>query len=51
MLDETVHQPIVEGEEKVTLRHPLTSDTQIVLADPAAMIPLMGRGYVQVKGQ
>lgn len=34
---------------KVRLRHPNTGDVQEVDATPAAMIPLMGRGYQQVK--
>ena len=35
---------------RVRLRHPLTGDVQDVDATPAALIPLMGRGYQQVKG-
>jgi len=34
---------------KVRLRHPLTGDTKDVDATPAAMVPLMGLGYQQVK--
>lgn len=34
---------------KVRLRHPNTGDVQDVDAVPDAMIPLMGRGYQQVK--
>lgn len=34
---------------KVRLRHPNTGDVQDVDAVPEAMIPLMGRGYQQVK--
>ncbi len=34
---------------KVRLRHPNTGDLQEVDAVPEAMIPLMGRGYQQVK--
>lgn len=34
---------------KVRLRHPNTGDIQDVDAVPEAMIPLMGRGYQQVK--
>jgi hypothetical protein len=34
---------------KVRLRHPLTGDTKDVDATPAAMVPLMGLGYSQVK--
>jgi hypothetical protein len=34
---------------KVRLRHPNTGDVQEVDAVPEAMIPLMGRGYQQVK--
>jgi len=34
---------------KVRLRHPNTGDVQVVDAVPEAMIPLMGRGYQQVK--
>ncbi len=34
---------------KVRLRHPFTGDTKDVDATPAAMVPVMGLGYVQVK--
>ncbi len=34
---------------KVRFRHPLTGDTKDVDAIPAAMVPLMGLGYQQVK--
>jgi hypothetical protein len=34
---------------KVRLRHPNTGDVQDVDAVPESMIPLMGRGYQQVK--
>lgn len=34
----------------ITLKHPLTNDVKVVAATPEAMIPLMGRGYQQVKG-
>jgi hypothetical protein len=40
--------PVAPG--KVRLRHPLTGDTKDVDATPAALIPLMGLGYQQVKG-
>jgi hypothetical protein len=36
---------------KVKLRHPHTGDIQEVDAVPAAMIPLMGLGYEQYKGE
>jgi len=39
--------PVAVG--KVRLRHPLTGDTKDVDATPAAMVPLMGLGYQQVK--
>ena len=35
---------------KVRLRHPNSGDIQEVDASPAAMIPWMGRGYQQYKG-
>jgi hypothetical protein len=35
--------------EKVRLRHPHTGDTVDVNAVPEAMIPILGRGYQQVK--
>ena len=34
---------------KVRLRHPHTGDTVEVNAVPEAMIPILGRGYQQVK--
>lgn len=34
---------------KVRLRHPNTGDVKDVDATPAALIPIMGAGYVQVK--
>ena len=36
--------------DKVRLRHPFTGDTRDVDATPAALVPLMGLGYEQVKG-
>jgi len=39
--------PPVPG--KVRLRHPNTGDVKDVDASPAALIPLMGFGYQQVK--
>jgi hypothetical protein len=39
--------PPVPG--KVRLRHPLTGDIKDVDPTPAALIPLMGLGYQQVK--
>lgn len=47
---EIIQAPVVPAVEKVTLRHPLTQDTKVVNATPEEMIPLMGRGYSQVKG-
>lgn len=35
---------------KVRLHHPFTGDTKEVDATPAAMVPVMGLGYQQVKG-
>jgi hypothetical protein len=36
---------------KVKLRHPNTGDIKEVDATPTAMIPLMGLGYQQYKGE
>ena len=37
------------AQGKVRLRHPFTGDTKDVDATPAALVPLMGLGYQQVK--
>ena len=42
--------PPATAPGRVKLRHPHTGDIQEVDAVPAAMIPLMGLGYEQVKG-
>ena len=41
--------PVAPG--KVKLRHPNSGDIKEVDATPAAMIPLMGLGYQQYKGE
>lgn len=38
------------GTVRVTLCHPLTGDSKTVNGTPAELVPLMGRGYQQVKG-
>ena len=43
-------QEIKPTRETVRLRHPHTGDIQEVDASPGAMIPWMGRGYQQYKG-
>ena len=43
----SVAQAVVPG--KIRLRHPHTGDTVDVNAVPEAVIPIMGRGYQQVK--
>ena len=52
-IDKMEAQPVVPAAPvavgKVRLRHPLTGDTKDVDATPAAMVPLMGLGYQQVK--
>ena len=48
---EAVAVPVAKPTlETVTLRHLNTGDTKTVSATPEEMIPLMSRGYYQVKG-
>ena len=41
--------PMAPG--RIRLRHPATGDVKEVDATPEVMIPLMGLGYEQVKGE
>ena len=40
--------PATKAILMVTLRHPLTNDTQVVPGTTAALVPWMNKGYQQV---